>query len=98
MITSKCALVLEEPEVYQHPKAIWQTARALLANMRRGVQTVLTTHSLELIDALLSEASEEDLAQMALFNLRVDDGTLVSSRRAGDEMAFARQDLEKDLR
>ncbi len=91
-------VLLEEPEVYQHPKAIRQIAGALLANMRRGVQSVLTTHSLELIDALLSEASEEDLEQMALFNLRLDEGMLVSSRRAGDEMAFARQDLEKDLR
>ncbi len=91
-------VLLEEPEVYQHPKAIWQTARALLANMRRGVQSVLTTHSLELIDALLSEAEEADLAGMALFNLRLDEGMLMSSRRAGDEMTFARQDLEKDLR
>ncbi len=97
-IEPKGLVLLEEPEVYQHPKAIWQTARALLANMRRGVQTVLTTHSLELIDGLLSEALEEDLEQMALFNLRLDEGTLVSSRRAGDEMAFARRDLEKDLR
>lgn len=91
-------VLIEEPEVYQHPKAIWQTAKALMANQRRGVQTVLTTHSLELIDALVAEASEEDLERMALFNLRLDGREMVSSRRAGREMAFARQELEKDLR
>lgn len=91
-------VLLEEPEVYQHPKAIWQTARVLLANMRRGVQVVLSTHSLELIDALLGEATDDDLGQMALFNLLLEDGELKSGRRAGEDIAFARQTLENDLR
>ena len=91
-------LLIEEPEVYLHPKALWQIARVLLGNLRRGVQTVLTTHSLELLDALLSEATSEDLEKMALFNLRLDAGELRSSRRDGDEFAFARQEMESDLR
>ncbi len=91
-------VLVEEPEVYQHPRAIWQTARVLLANMRRGVQIVLTTHSLELIDALLAEANEDDLEKMALFNLLLEAGKLSSGRRAGEEIAFARQTLENDLR
>jgi energy-coupling factor transporter ATP-binding protein EcfA2 len=91
-------VLLEEPEVYQHPKAIWQSARVLLANIRRGVQTVLTTHSLELIDALLATASPDDLEKMSVFNLLLEDGKLSSGRRAGEEIAFARQTLENDLR
>ncbi len=91
-------VLLEEPEVYQHPKAIWQTARALLANVRRGVQMVVTTHSLELIDALIAEASEDDLERMAVFNLLLEDGKLVSGYRQGEEISFARQTLENDLR
>jgi len=91
-------VLVEEPEVYQHPRAIWQTARVLLANMRRGVQIVLTTHSLELIDALLAEANEDDLEKMALFNLLLEAGKLSSGRRAGEEIVFARQTLENDLR
>ncbi len=91
-------VLLEEPEVYQHPKTIWQTARVLLADMRRGVQVVLTTHSLELIDALLAEAAGDDLTQMAVFNLMLDEGKLMAGRRAGEEIAFARQTLENDLR
>lgn len=89
---------MEEPEVYQHPKAIWQSAKVILLNMRRGVQTVLTTHSLELIDALLAEASADDLEKMSVFNLMLEDGKLSSGRRAGKEIAFARQTLENDLR
>ena len=91
-------VLVEEPEVYQHPRAIRQTARAILANVRRGVQMVVTTHSLELIDALLAEASDEDLERMALFNLALENGELNSGRRAGNDMRFARETLEKDLR
>ncbi|MEM9593571.1 MAG: AAA family ATPase [Acidobacteriota bacterium] len=91
-------VLIEEPEVYQHPKAIWLSAKALLANMRRGVQVVLTTHSLELIDALLSEAAETDLDSMALFNLKLEDGELSTGRSSGSDMTFARRTLETDLR
>lgn len=91
-------VLLEEPEVYQHPGAIWQTAKALLFSVRRGVQIVLTTHSLELIDALLSEASEQDVAGMSVFNLLLKDGELRHGRRLGSEITFARQNMESDLR
>lgn len=91
-------VLVEEPEVYQHPKAIWQSARAILANVRRGVQMVLTTHSLELIDALLAQAEDEDQEGMVLFNLLLEDGQLKVGRRAGEEIAFARETLERDLR
>lgn len=91
-------VLVEEPEVYQHPKAIWQSARAILANVRRGVQMVLTTHSLELIDALLAQAEDEDQDGMVLFNLLLEDGQLKVGRRAGEEIAFARETLERDLR
>ena len=39
-----------------------------------AVQVVLTTHSLELIDAFLAEATKDDLEQMVLFNLYDDPG------------------------
>lgn len=91
-------VLVEEPEVYQHPKAIWQSARAILANVRRGVQMALTTHSLELIDALLAQAEDGDQEGMVLFNLLLEDGELKVGRRAGEEIAFARETLENDLR
>lgn len=91
-------VLVEEPEVYQHPKALGHTARVLLANVRRGVQTVITTHSLELIDALLSEAGSEDLAAISLFNLGLEDGFLKSGVRVGKEIQFSRVTLEADVR
>lgn len=91
-------VLVEEPEVYQHPRSIRQGAKALLAAMRRGVQLVVTTHSLELIDAVVGQASTEDLDQLALFNLALSKGTLKSSRLPGPEIEFARRTLENELR
>jgi hypothetical protein len=88
----------EEPEVYQHPRAIRQSALALLVALRRGVQVVVSTHSLELIDAILGQAKPEDLANIALFNLALEKGQLRSSRSSGDDLVFARRQLEHDLR
>ena len=90
-------VLIEEPEVYQHPRAIWQTAKALLANMRRGVQIVLTTHSLELIDAILAEVGS-DIDQLALMNLGLHHGELRTDLRRGEEIQFSRSTLENDLR
>jgi predicted ATPase len=63
--------LLEEPEVHQHPGAIRRSARAILAAVRREIQVILTTHSLELIDALLAESSDKDLEQLSLYRLQL---------------------------
>ena len=91
-------VLLEEPEVHQHPGAIRQTMRAVLAAVRRDIQVVLTTHSLELIDVLLAECSDEDLDRLSLYRLDLHDGTLISRRVPGSEVAFSRCEIEKDLR
>jgi predicted ATPase len=90
--------LLEEPEVHQHPAAIRRSARAILAAVRRDIQILLTTHSLELIDALLAESSEQDLARLSLYRLQLQDGTLKYSRLPGPDIAFARSEIEDDLR
>jgi AAA domain, putative AbiEii toxin, Type IV TA system len=92
-----CALI-EEPEVFQHPRSIWQIAKILLGSVRRGKQIVLTTHSLELIDALIDQAAAPDIEKIALFNMVLRDGELVSSRLSGEEVKFERGTIEKDLR
>jgi energy-coupling factor transporter ATP-binding protein EcfA2 len=91
-------VLVEEPEVHQHPKALQQSAKALLAGIRRGLQIVLATHSLELIDALLLEATQDDLSCLSTYRLKLDDGVLASSRLDGEQMAFARGQIEEDLR
>ena len=87
----------EEPEAHQHPGAIRQSIRAILAAVR-DVQVVLTTHSLELIDILLAEAKPDDLEKLSLFRLKLQDGALASSRLAGKDVAFARNQIQDDLR
>ncbi len=91
--------LMEEPEIHGHPAAIRQSARAILAAVRRNVQVFVTTHSLELIDALLSEASlTKDVDKLGLYRLQLHDGLLKSSRLPGPEVAFARGTIEDDLR
>jgi energy-coupling factor transporter ATP-binding protein EcfA2 len=90
--------LLEEPEVHLHPGAIYQTMQVVVAAVRRGMQIIMTTHSLELIDALLSLSNNEDLGRMALYRLRLDDGTLKSVRLNGEEISFSRMTIEDDLR
>ncbi len=90
--------LLEEPEVHQHPGAIRQSARAILAAVRRQIQVVLTTHSLELIDALLSVSLDKDLDNLSLYHLQLQDGSLKYSRLPGPDVAFARTEIEDDLR
>jgi predicted ATPase len=90
--------LLEEPEVHQHPGAIGQSARAILAAVRRHIQVVLSTHSLELIDALLAESSASDLAGLTVYRLQLQEGLLKSSRLPGPDIAFERTTIEDDLR
>lgn len=93
-----CVLI-EEPEVHQHPRAIWLTAEAILTASRRGVQVILSTHSLELIDALVALGADDTLAdRLALIRLKLDDGTLTHSRLAGDAVSRMRTVIEEDLR
>lgn len=90
--------LVEEPEAHQHPRAVRQSARALVEATRRGIQVVLSTHSLELIDELGDALGEEEKGRLTVFRLALHDGELVSSGHHGDEVAFVRRQLEDDLR
>ncbi len=90
--------LLEEPEVHQHPGAMWQTVRAIWAAVRRNVQVVLTTHSLEFIDMLLAEAKEGDIERLSLFRLELEKGRLIAVQTSGSDVAFCRGEIEQDLR
>ncbi len=91
-------VLMEEPEAHLHPGAIRQCARAILAAVRRNVQIVLSTHSLELIDFLLSECRDDDLDQLSVYQVRLVEGVLKSSRLPGPDVAFSRSEIEDDLR
>jgi predicted ATPase len=91
--------LLEEPEIHSHPGAIRQVARSIVSAVRRNVQVVLTTHSLELIDALVAQVSDPaELDRLSVYRLQFQEGVLKSSRLPGTEVAFARGQIEEDLR
>ena len=92
-------VLLEEPETHQHPGALRQSARAIRAAMRRDIQVVISTHSIEFLDTLLSEVqSQKDLDDMSVFRLLLVDGCLRSARIAGSDIAFLRTEIGDDLR
>ena len=91
-------VLLEEPEVHQHPGAMRQTVRAIWAAVRRDIQVVLTTHSLEFIDILLAEATAGDIERISVYRLELEKGRLIAVRTPGSEVAFSRGEIEEDLR
>lgn len=91
-------VLLEEPEVHQHPASLVRAAKAIVGAVSRGVQVVLSTHSLEIIDLLLDPANGLDLEQFSLFRLRLEAGELRAVRTAGPDAAFERQQIAEDLR
>lgn len=91
-------VLIEEPEVFLHPKAISVVASLLLELMREGRQIVLTTHSLELIDSLLGRAAEGDLDQISLFNLRPTVGATKFVAWQGRQIEHIREKVGDDLR
>jgi predicted ATP-dependent endonuclease of OLD family len=91
-------VLLEEPEAHLHPGAIRQSAKAVLAATKRGIQVILTTHSIELIDALLAELSDELLETISFFRLQLHAGVLTSYRLSGMQASFARSQIQDDLR
>lgn len=90
--------LLEEPEVHAHSRTLTQLAKVIWSTVARGVQVVLTTHSLELLDALVSEAPPAQLDQMAALRLRLSDGDVRSMRVSGSQIAQLREDFAEDLR
>ena len=95
---SRGVVLLEEPEVHQHPAALRQSARAIAAAVARGVQVILSTQSLELLDALLAEMPESLLERMTLYKLILETGQLRASGMPGGDVAVLRKAIEEDLR
>nr|WP_275939222.1 ATP-binding protein [Polyangium spumosum] len=91
-------VLLEEPEAHQHPAGIWSSASAIAAGVRSGLQIVLTTHSMELVDALLDVLLEDELDLLTVYRLKLDAGRLASSRFPGPDVLHARGEIETDLR
>ena len=73
-------------------QAVWQS-------ITDDVQILLTTHSQELVDALLEAAPPEHLPKFSLQIMEKDEAGRASFRRFDHEMIdAARRSLDEDLR
>ena len=91
--------LLEEPELHQHPRSLRLMAQGICESVKRGVQVVLTTHSLELIEALVHFAKEAGITEKVSAHLiRLRDGELTASRLDGDSVRFQIVQMGEDLR
>ena len=90
-------VLLEEPEATQHPPSLDQSARAIAAGVKRGVQVILSTHSLDLIDMLRVHLGD-DLSMLTVHHLARSDGALSAVRYSGEDVALARDAIGEDLR
>lgn len=91
-------VLLEDPEAHQHPLALRQSARAIVAAARRGIEIILSTHSLELLDDIAAELSSDELPWLSVFSMARRDGDVVSSRHEGPMVAKVREAIGKDYR
>lgn len=91
--------LLEEPEVHQHPRSLRLMAQGICAAVKRGVQVVLTTHSLELIEALLFAAEGAKVVdQTSIHLIRLRGGELTATRVEGEAAKFQILEIGEDLR
>jgi hypothetical protein len=87
--------LLEEPECFQHPKALKKVANLILSAIGE-TQILLSTHSLELVDLLLGQ--ESLLSKILIYRTVLQDGELISVRIPGEQAREMRSELEEDPR
>ncbi len=85
--------------MHQHPGALRQSAETIAASVKRGLQVVVATHSLELIDDLILAMSKLNmLSALSVQNLRLTNGHLESSTFSGSEADKIRNVISTELR
>jgi energy-coupling factor transporter ATP-binding protein EcfA2 len=90
-------VLLDEPEAFMHPAAIYEAARVIWAAVRRQVQVVIATHNLELLDALVADAGD-DVHALSVYRLHLANDVLRTSRTPGDDVALLRTEMQEDFR
>lgn len=94
-------VLVEEPEIHQHPAGLSVVARVLVEAVRAGVQVIMTTHSLELFDSLLSSLDEAEVIDpgfLVVHRIRLGNGTVVATSTSAREAEAARTQIAEDLR
>ncbi len=92
-------VLIEEPEVHQHYRTMHLTAKVIWAAIKRNIQVILTTHSLEFIDALLEARPDDaDINALSIVRTNLVEGSLLTRRYSGEETLLARREIQDDLR
>ncbi len=84
--------------LHLHPAAVQLSAQAIVTACQRGVQMILSTHSLELLDALIAAHDGGSLDEMTVCRTRLERGELVTHSVSGSDLDLARNQIESDLR
>lgn len=95
---SGAIVLLEEPECFQHPRYQIEFVRLLQHAAARGVQIVLSTHSLELLDRILHAEWPDDAPHPSVHRLRLVGGQLACTSLNRREAVAARDEIAEDLR
>ena len=92
--------LLEEPEAHLHPRGVSLLAGVIAGVVERGVQVIVSTHSLELIDALVEHAGQLGIEDDAISLVRtlLRSGSLVTDVLTGADVKAKRTIVEEDLR
>ena len=92
------AVLIEEPEAHQHPRNLELLAKMMWAAIHRGIQIVITTHSLEMIDLLVLNAPGERLDDLTLYHVRTHKDLHHLTRISGPDVKERLEGLGEDLR
>ncbi len=95
--TSHGLVLIEEPETHQHPRMMAQTAILIWKAVERGVQVVLTTHSIAFIDALRTHAPTYAQSDLSIQRLALEKGHLSAQRIANGDPDVMRTAIEQAL-
>jgi predicted ATPase len=87
-------VLLEEPESFQHPRYLQELVAVLRDAVSQGIQVILSTHSLELIDLLLAGSGEET----TVHRFRLQESVLRTTAVSGEKARTTRKELTQDLR
>ena len=99
-VASDALLLLEEPELHQHPGLLELVAEIIVrSHAQRRCQVVLSTHSLEFVDLLIQKAEELGVSdRLVIHRLSLEQGELSSTSYTAQEAKELREELEFDLR
>ncbi len=93
-------LLLEEPELHQHPSLLELVATAVVtSSIKSKNQIFISTHSLEFTDMIIKELeSYNALNKLNVYRFNLENGILSTVNYSGVEARDARRELEYDLR